>query len=105
MELTLTKENFDAETKAGTLPILIDFFADWCGPCRMLAPVVEKIADAYAGKLRVGKINVDEEIELAAAFGVQSIPSLFLLKDGEVIGKSVGYLSYEEVEDFIRKAL
>ena len=90
MEITLTKDNFKEETTAD-IPVLVDFWAAWCGPCRMLAPVVAEIAEEYDGKVRVGKVNVDEEPELAAAFGVQSIPTVVVIKNGVIAEVSVGY--------------
>lgn len=91
MEITLTKENFKEETTNTDLPVLVDFWASWCGPCRMLAPIVEQIAEEYEGKIKVGKVNVDEEPELAAAFNVSSIPTVVIIKDGAVSEVSVGY--------------
>lgn len=91
MEITLTKENFREETTNTDLPVLVDFWASWCGPCRMLAPIVEQIAEEYEGKIKVGKVNVDEEPELAAAFNVSSIPTVVIIKDGAVSEVSVGY--------------
>lgn len=91
MEITLTKDNFKEETTNTNLPVLVDFWASWCGPCRMLAPIVEQIAEEYEGKIKVGKVNVDEEPELAAAFNVSSIPTVIIIKDGAVSEVSVGY--------------
>ena len=91
MEITLTKENFREETTNTDLPVLVDFWASWCGPYRMLAPIVEQIAEEYEGKIKVGKVNVDEEPELAAAFNVSSIPTVVIIKDGAVSEVSVGY--------------
>lgn len=90
MEITLTKDNFKEETTAD-VPVLVDFWATWCGPCRMLAPVIAEIAEEYAGKIKVGKVNVDDEPELAAAFGVQSIPTVVIIKNGVISEVSVGY--------------
>ena len=89
-ELTLTKNNFEAEVMQSRLPVLIDFWASWCGPCRMLAPVIEQIAEETAGSVKVGKVNVDEEPELAAAFQVASIPTLVVIQDGKITQTAVG---------------
>lgn len=88
--ITITQNNFKKEVLESSEPVLIDFWATWCGPCRMIAPIVEQIADEQAGALKVGKINVDEEPQLAAQFGVMSIPTLVLFKDGQMVGKSIG---------------
>ena len=101
-EIVITKENFDAEVRNYRgLPILLDFWAGWCGPCMMLAPVVAEIAEEYGDKVRVGKVNVDEQPELAAAFRVESIPMLVVVKDGSIVKQSVGYRSKDDVLDML----
>ncbi|MFR5865785.1 MAG: thioredoxin [Acutalibacteraceae bacterium] len=90
-ELKITANNFEKEALQSPLPVLLDFWAPWCGPCRMLAPELKALADEYAGRVVVGKVNVDEEPELAAAFRVASIPTVVVLRDGKVVRTSVGY--------------
>jgi thioredoxin 1 len=89
-ELQITKDNFEQEVLKSDKPVLIDFWAPWCGPCRMLSPTIAEIAEEYKDKVKVGKVNVDEEAELAAMFRVSSIPLLVVMKDGKVVNSSVG---------------
>ncbi len=98
MEVILTKENFEDDVLKSDLPVLVDFWATWCGPCMMLSPIIEEIAEEYDGKLKVGKINVDDESELATAFGITSIPTLMVFKNGKITATSLGYKSKEEIE-------
>lgn len=91
--LKITKENFEKEVLKSDKPILLDFWASWCGPCRMVGPIVEQIAEETSDTARVGKINVDEEQELAQAFQVMSIPTLVVMKDGKVVKSTVGVQS------------
>lgn len=104
-ELIVTQENFDAEVLQADLPVLLDFYADWCGPCRMLAPVLDELAAAHEGTLQVGRINVDEQAELAAAFGVVSIPTMVVMRGGRVLEQIVGYRSKREIEEILTKTL
>lgn len=101
MEIKLSKDNFEEEVLKSEKPVLVDFWATWCGPCRMLAPALETVAEAYADKMTVGKVNVDEEMELAIRYKIVSIPALYLFENGEVKAKSIGYMSEEELKAFL----
>ena len=90
-EVRLTKNNFRDEVLNSDIPVLVDFWATWCGPCRMVAPIVEEIADEYDSRIKVGKVNVDEEPELAMQFRVASIPTLMVFKNGQLVNTAVGY--------------
>ncbi|MBQ1340916.1 MAG: thioredoxin [Erysipelotrichaceae bacterium] len=102
MEIINTN-NFAEKTKEGL--VLVDFFADWCGPCKMLAPVLEKLAGFYGDKLTVYKVNVDNDIDIARQFNVVSIPSLFLLKDGQVVNQTMGFQNLESLKNFVESGL
>lgn len=88
--LKITRDNFEKEVMQSNVPVLLDFFADWCGPCKMVSPVVEEISQELSGKAKVGKINIDEQEELASKYNVMSIPTLLLVKEGKVVSTSVG---------------
>ena len=96
-EIVLNSKNFDSEVNKAEMLVLVDFYATWCGPCQMLAPVISEIAKEYAGKVKVCKVNVDDEQELALKYGVMSIPTLVFIDKGKVVKVSVGYLSKEEL--------
>ena len=98
MEITITKENFDSEVLNSTVPVLLDFWATWCGPCRMIAPTLAQIAEENEGRLKVGKVNVDEQMELAMRFGVTSIPLLVVMRDGQIANKAVGAMPKAKIE-------
>ena len=100
-EITITKDKFVNEVLKSDKPVLIDFWATWCGPCRMLAPVIEEIANER-NDIKVGKVNVDDEGELASAFGVTSIPTVVLMKDGKAVAQSVGYRPKEQILDMLK---
>ena len=99
--LTVTKDNFEQEVLGSELPVLVDFWASWCGPCRMFSPIVDEFAEENEGKVKVGKINVDEEQELAARFGVMSIPTAMLFKGGEAAATLVGVQPKEALEELL----
>ena len=103
-ELNITSLNFENEVLNAHKPVLLDFYADWCGPCKMLAPVLHEIAEENAGTLKVGKINVDEQMELAMRFQVSSIPMLAVFKDGKAITKLVGYRPKSEIVAMVEGA-
>ena len=103
MALTITTDNFGEVVMDSDLPVMLDFWAPWCGPCRTLGPVMDKLAEKYEGRALVGKVNVDDENELAGEFKVLSIPSVFLLKDGEVVERLVGARSESELTELIDK--
>ncbi len=92
MVVELSKSNFAEEVEKSEIPVIIDFFADWCGPCQMMGPVFESVSKEYEGKLKFAKVNTETGSELASQFGVQSIPTLVMIQDGKEIGRTMGYL-------------
>lgn len=96
-EITITKENFEAEVLKSDIPVILDFWATWCGPCRMIAPTLAEIAEENEGKIKVGKVNVDEQMELAVQFGITAIPTLIVFKGGQKVNQEMGVMSKEEI--------
>ena len=97
----ITQQNFEDEVLGSSVPVLVDFWATWCGPCRMLSPVVDELAEKYEGKVKFGKINVDEQPRLAMNYGVESIPTLLLFKDGRAVDKSIGVVPKSSIEQML----
>lgn len=104
-EIIITDENFEKEVIKSDKPVLIDFWATWCGPCRMIAPVVAEIAEEYADKVKVGKVNVDEQPQLAASFNIASIPTLLIIKDGRITDTVIGYRSKEQLVKLLEQSV
>jgi len=102
METSINDKNFKQEVLESDLPVLVDFWAEWCGPCRMVAPIVEQIAKSYKGKLKVCKLNVDEAPKTASMYGIMSIPTLAVFKNGKVVDKVIGALPKAELETVIK---
>ncbi len=105
MEIKLTKDNFDSEVINSNIPVLVDFWASWCGPCRMIAPVIERIAEKFDGRIKVGKVNVDEEPEISLEYNIASIPTVMIFKNGEEVSKSIGYSDEAEIEQLVLQAI
>ena len=105
MEKTFTSANFNEEVLQADKPVLVDFYADWCGPCKMMAPTVEELAADFAGKAKVGKLNVDQNPEIAERYGIMSIPTLLIIRGGDVFYKAIGVQSKQVIADALNKAL
>lgn len=103
--LTLTKDNFQGDVIDAGTPVLVDFWAPWCSPCRMIAPIVDELAADFDGKVKVGKVNVDDNREIAVEYGVMSIPTLIIFKEGKAVERVVGYKSKNELAGLLEKLL
>lgn len=101
----LNSDNFDDEVMNSDVPVLVDFWAAWCGPCRMVAPIIDQLADDFDGKAKIAKVNVDEERDLASKFKVMSIPTLILFKDGQIVDQVMGARPKADLTKFVQKAL
>ena len=104
MEVKITNEDYESY-KNGSLPLVIDFWATWCGPCRMVAPIIEELANEYEGKVTVGKCDVEEADDIAAEFGIRNIPTIVFMKDGKILDKIVGAASKSKIEEKIQALL
>lgn len=102
MEYQFSEKTFEQEVLKADTPVLVDFYADWCGPCKMMAPNIKRLAQAYEGKIKVGKVNVDENGDLSAKYGIMSIPTVILFKDGVEITRSIGYIGFDELEQIVK---
>ena len=100
--MQITKDNYEQEVLKSSQPVLLDFWAPWCGPCKMIGPIVEEISNEVNGTAKVGKVNVDEEMELAQAFNVMSIPTLVVIKEGKIINSTIGFQSKEALLDLLK---
>lgn len=100
-----TDANFEAEVLKSETPVLVDFWAPWCGPCRQIAPSIEALSTEYAGKIKIGKLNTDEQTAVSERFGIRSIPTLLIFKNGEVVNQLVGALPKDKIAEQLKKAL
>ena len=104
MQYTFTSENFEEEVLKSDVPVLVDMFATWCGPCKMMAPVVAQLAEEYKGSVKVGKLDIDQNVDIVAQYKIMSVPTFLVIKDGEVVKKLIGAVSKEELVEAIGQA-
>ena len=104
MEYTFTSENFEEEVLKRDVPVIVDMFATWCGPCKMMAPVVAQLAEEYKGSVKVGKLDIDQNVDIVAQYKIMSVPTFLVIKDGEVVKKLIGAVSKEELVEAIGQA-
>ena len=104
MEYTFTSDNFEEEVLKSDVPVLVDMFATWCGPCKMMAPVVAQLAGEYEGTVKVGKLDIDQNVDIVAQYKIMSVPTFLVIKDGEVKAKLIGAVSKEELVEAIDQA-
>lgn len=103
--IIVTNANFETEVLKSPVPVLLDFWAPWCGPCRMIGPLIEQLAEEYSGRIKVGKANVDEETDLASRHGVVSIPTLVVYKDGKIVNQTAGALPKQNIEALFKNLI
>lgn len=102
-EITITEENFDSEVIGSQTPVLVDFWAEWCGPCKVLSPLIAEIGSEYAGKVKIAKVNVDENGNLAMKYGIMSIPTMKFFKGGKIVGEIIGAAPKTTIESELKK--
>ena len=105
MKVEVTTENFTSEVLESEVPVLVDFWAEWCMPCKMIAPILDELSSEYDGKLKIGKLNVDEQGELAAQYNIVSIPTLLLFNGGEVVNQQIGAVPRPKIEGMVQEHL
>lgn len=102
--MTINNDNFEEEVLKSDLPVMVDFFADWCGPCKMAAPIIDELAQEYKDKARIGKLDVDENNEIASQYGVLSIPTVIMFKDGKEVARKVGFAGKAGYETLLKES-
>ena len=105
MAFKFTDANFEEEALQSNIPVVVDFYADWCGPCKMMSPIIDELSEAYEGRVKIGKVNTDESRAVAAKYNVMSIPTIIIIKDGELVDTSVGALPKAILEEKIANLL